>query len=78
MPRLRQVSGKDIVSLLTKEGFRKIRQKGSHVRLALKANDTFYYITVPLHSEVDRGTLKSIIRSLERCLNSEKIKELFY
>ena len=78
MSKLRRISGKEVASLLIKEGFEKVRQKGSHVRLVLKDVETSHYVTVPLHVEIDRGTLKSIIRSLERCLTSEKIKELFY
>lgn len=55
-----------------------MRQKGSHARLAIKKSDVFYYITIPLHEELDRGTPKSIIRSLERCFDADKLKQLFY
>lgn len=78
MPKLRRISGQEVTSLLIKEGFQKLRQKGSHVRLVFNQSDVSHFVTIPLHSELDRGTLKSIIRSLERCLTSEKIKELFY
>ncbi len=78
MPKLRRISGKELVRILLSEGFSEIRQIGSHVRLVKKVTTTSHYITVPLHSELDRGTFKSIIRSLERCFDEEKIKRLFY
>jgi predicted RNA binding protein YcfA (HicA-like mRNA interferase family) len=78
MPKLRRISGEDILSALTKEGFAVIRQKGSHVRLVNNNSGLNAYITIPLHKEIDRGTLKSIIRSLERTFSKEKILEIFY
>lgn len=78
MPKLRVISGKKIVQILLAEGFVKIRQKGSHTRLVIKIENIFYYITVPLHEELDKGTLKSIIKSLRRCFSEEKLVELFY
>lgn len=78
MPKLRRISGEDISNALKKEGFEVLRQKGSHVRLVKNGADSKTYITVPLHKEIDRGTLKSIIRSLERVFSKEKILDIFY
>ena len=61
-----------------KEGFEVLRQKGSHVRLVKNGSDSKTYITIPLHKEIDRGTLKSIIRSLKRIFSQDKILEIFY
>jgi predicted RNA binding protein YcfA (HicA-like mRNA interferase family) len=58
MPKLPVVSGRDLTKILTKHfGFRVLRQKGSHVTLT---NDVSF-ITVPLHAELDRGTLRAIL-----------------
>lgn len=78
MPKLRRISGDEILSALIKEDFEILRQKGSHVRLVKNSSDSKTYITVPLHKEIDRGTLKSIIRSLERVFSKDKILEIFY
>ena len=78
MPKLRRISGKNLIKILLAEDFLQVRQIGSHVRLVKKISETSHYITVPLHDELDRGTLKSIIRSLYRCFDSDKIKKLFY
>jgi predicted RNA binding protein YcfA (HicA-like mRNA interferase family) len=58
MPKLPVISGQELIKILTKRfGFRVLRQKGSHVTLT---NDVCF-ITVPLHPELDRGTLNAIL-----------------
>jgi len=58
MPKLPVISGNDLIKILTKRfGFRVLRQKSSHVTLT---ND-ICFITVPLHEELDRGTLNAIL-----------------
>ena len=58
MARLPVLSGQDLVSVLTKSGFRVVRQKGSHVSLQKGAFKT----VVPLHPELARGTLLAILK----------------
>jgi predicted RNA binding protein YcfA (HicA-like mRNA interferase family) len=52
------LSGKDIVKALSKKGFVLRRQTGSHI--IMKAGRI--QVVIPNHYEVDRGTLRSIIR----------------
>jgi predicted RNA binding protein YcfA (HicA-like mRNA interferase family) len=46
---------------LTKAGFEVVGRKGSHVRLKKKTPTKTYIVIVPMHPEIKRGTLKSII-----------------
>ncbi len=62
MPPLPVISGSTCIAALAKIGYRSARQKGSHVRLECTGRPP---VTVPLHSEIDRGTLRSIIRTAE-------------
>ena len=78
MPKLRRISGKSLVKLLCDQGFSVVRQKGSHVRLTLKKGGGECAITVPLHDEMDRGTLKAIARPLGQYLSKEVIRNIFY
>lgn len=58
-PKLPRISGLELIKLLSRNfGFIPIRQKGSHVTLT---NDNIY-LTVPLHKELDRGTLHAILK----------------
>lgn len=43
-------------------GFREITQEGSHVKFARKLPEGTRTATVPRHSEVASGTLRSILR----------------
>ena len=59
MPPLPILSGKEMIAVLKRHEFIEARQKGSHVRM--KHGDG-RATTVPLHKELDRGTLRAILR----------------
>ena len=73
MPRkLRILSGKEVIKVLEKKGLSITRTVGSHVRLSSKTNDgENFHITIPLHKELKKGTLKGIISELERYISLE-------
>jgi predicted RNA binding protein YcfA (HicA-like mRNA interferase family) len=60
MSKLPRLSGRDCVKALEKVGFEVKRQEGSHI--VLRRNDPFAQLVVPDHKELDRGTLRAIIR----------------
>ncbi|RLI75461.1 type II toxin-antitoxin system HicA family toxin [Archaeoglobales archaeon] len=71
MPELRTLSGKEVVKIFPKFGFEVTSQKGSHVKLRRvlpKWNKTNF--NNPLHKELDKGTLKAIIRQASRYILS--------
>lgn len=53
------VSGERLVRALERKGWTQVRQRGSHVRL--KHPDHANALTVPLHRELKRGTLRGIL-----------------
>ncbi len=60
MGKLPVVSGQEAISAFAKAGWRVARQKGSHVSLVQPGNTNV--LTVPMHKELDRGLLRSLIR----------------
>jgi len=58
--RLPVISGREFVRAMAKLGFALDRQKGSH--LILFRADPPTTLSVPDHHELDRGTLRSLIR----------------
>lgn len=60
MPKLRVLSGDDVCSILAKNGFDRIHQRGSHI--IMKDAKHGRTVPVPNHKELDRGTLGGIIR----------------
>jgi predicted RNA binding protein YcfA (HicA-like mRNA interferase family) len=70
MPKI--FSSKEVVSVLLREGFIFISQKGSHAKFRRTARGEVTTVIVPMgKSEIPLGTLRSIIRQ------SELSKELF-
>jgi Predicted periplasmic or secreted lipoprotein len=61
--KLPVISGEKAIKALSKAGFIVIRQRGSHVRLKNTTFERTINVTAPLHDILDRGTLKSIIRT---------------
>lgn len=59
MPALPVLSGDEVVSAMAKLGYEVRRIRGSHVRLVAAGRPP---LSVPRHSELDRGTLRTIIR----------------
>lgn len=60
MSKLPRVSGRECVSALLKTGFYITRQSGSHIML--RRDDPFARTTIPNYRELDKGTLRAIIR----------------
>jgi predicted RNA binding protein YcfA (HicA-like mRNA interferase family) len=58
-PALPVVSGTDAIRILGKVGFERTSQRGSHVKLR---HTNGRVVIVPLHKELARGTLRSILR----------------
>ncbi len=58
MPKLPVTSGQRAVKALSKLGFVAVRQRGSHVVMKGRGRT----VAVPLHPELDRGTLRAILR----------------
>ena len=67
MSRLPRISGQECVKTLAKVGFYLRRQQGSH--LILRRDNPFAQVVVPAHKELDKGTLRSIIRQAQLGVN---------
>ncbi len=59
-PRQPVVSGAALIGALERDGWRVVRQHGSHVRL--KKENRRSALVVPLHKEIRKGTLGAILR----------------
>ena len=63
MIQLPRLSGRELVKVLGKVGFELIRQHGSH--MILRRQDPWAQTVIPDHKELDRGTLRAILRQTE-------------
>ena len=79
MPKLRNLSGKDVVRILSWFGFKVVSQRGSHVKLRrILLDGAKQTLTIPLHEELDKGTLRAIFRQALRYIPEEELKSHFY
>jgi predicted RNA binding protein YcfA (HicA-like mRNA interferase family) len=70
-PKPPLLSGRKLVKIYQKPGYRKVSQKGSHIKL--KNDENGSVAIIPDHKEIDRWTLKTILRETE--VSEEKIKK---
>lgn len=71
MASLPVVSGRECVKALRRLGYEVARQRGSHVRMRCPGRTP---VTVPMHDELDRGTPRSILRTVD--VTPDEFREL--
>lgn len=78
MPKLKRLSGKDVIVFCEQRGFKISRQKGSHINLARIISESKQVVTIPNHKEMDRGTLHNIFKKLLSFIPETELKKFFY
>jgi predicted RNA binding protein YcfA (HicA-like mRNA interferase family) len=78
MPKLRSLSGLDLLRIFSKFGFVKFSQRGSHVKLRREIAGRRQILTIVLHREVDKGTLHAIFRQALRYIAEEELAPHFF
>ncbi|MCX6378112.1 MAG: type II toxin-antitoxin system HicA family toxin [Armatimonadetes bacterium] len=70
--KLRTLSANEVLSILTANGFVRVSQKGSHVKMRSELPESRITVIVPVHGrELPIGTLTAIIKQ------SGLLRELF-
>lgn len=77
MPKLRRLSGDDVVSIFRGFGFRVAGQRGSHIKLARESPSGRQVLTIPAHRELDTGTLRAIVRQADRFVAADELEPHF-
>jgi predicted RNA binding protein YcfA (HicA-like mRNA interferase family) len=76
----RDMGGAELAALLSKYGYKIIRQTGSHIRLTSTSKGFEHHITIPKHKLLRVGTLSSIVNDIAAYLEIERqklVEELF-
>ncbi|PIP29702.1 hypothetical protein COU12_01905 [Candidatus Jorgensenbacteria bacterium CG10_big_fil_rev_8_21_14_0_10_54_38] len=75
MPKLKTLSGDDVIKVLGRFGFLVVSQRGSHVKLQREGSGgSKQTLIIPRHAELDRGTLGAIYRQALRYLPEDKLQ----
>lgn len=78
MPKLKRLSGAEIIAILEQFGFEVHSQRGSHVklrRISISGKET---LTVPNHRQIDIGTCRAIYRQACRYIPESNLFHYFY
>ena len=79
MPKLKSLSGEDVIRILSQFGFAISSQRGSHAKLRRVLSDgTKQTLTIPRHKELDKGTLRVIYKQALRYIPEEQVRPHFY
>jgi predicted RNA binding protein YcfA (HicA-like mRNA interferase family) len=78
MPKLKVQSGLTVVKILKSFGFFVFSQRGSHIKVKRLLGGINQIVTVPNHKEIDKGTLKAIIRQASRFIPEIELRKKFY
>jgi len=78
MPKLRQLSGKEVISFFEQKGFIVCRQKGSHVNMSRIVSERKQVLTILNHKEINRGTLHEIFKQASHFVLESELREYFY
>ena len=78
-PRLRNLSGRQVVRVLAAHGFVLVGTRGSHAKLRrLVTGSAPQVLTVPLHKALAPGTLHAIYRQACRYIPEHVLREDFF
>ena len=78
MPKLKVLSGADVIKIFLNFGFIVFSQKGSHIKLRRELGDTKQTLVIPNHKEIDRGTLNEIVKQSSKYISPEDLQKEFY
>jgi predicted RNA binding protein YcfA (HicA-like mRNA interferase family) len=78
MPKLRRLSGSQVILALKDFGFSIAGQRGSHIKLARIEEGRRQTLTIPNHKEIDTGTLRAIYRQASLYVHENELKRHFY
>ena len=78
-PRLRRLSAREVLAVLKRFGFEVVSTRGSHAKLRRVTGDAERQtLTLPLHKELDPGTIRAIYCQATRFISEKELKPWFY
>ena len=77
MPKLRDISGKKLVSVFESFGFVVVSQKGSHIKMS-RLRSSLQTLVIPNHESIAKGTIKEIYKQALKYISGSDLKKIFY
>ena len=77
--KLKDLSGKDIVKFLERNGFSVYKIRGSHCKMRRFVSGRDQTLMIPMHSSIAKGTLHDIYSQISEYLpESLEVKKFFF
>ncbi len=77
-PKLKRLSGDEVIAIFEGFGFEVHSRRGSHVKLRRLVSEAKETLTIAAHSELDAGTLRAIIRQASRFIPMSELRKVFW
>ena len=79
MPKLKIISGDEVIKIFLSFGFVVASQRGSHIKLRrVLSNRIKQTLTIPNHRELDKGTIQAIYRQAMRYIPEQDLMPHFF
>ena len=79
MPRLRRLNSRQVLRILRGFGFEVASMRGSHAKLVrMTASGERQVLTVPVHSQMQTGTVRAIYRQASRFVPDDELRAKFF
>lgn len=78
MPKLKDFSGKEVLSFFESNSFSIVSQHGSHIKLRRVIGGNKQTLIIPNHSSIRKGTIREIFNQAVRYIPEETLRAFFY
>lgn len=76
--KLKVLSGKDVIKILSFFGFSVYSQKGSHIKLKRSVSADVEILLIPDRNPIAKGTLKAIFNQASKFVSKSELRKYFY
>jgi predicted RNA binding protein YcfA (HicA-like mRNA interferase family) len=78
-PRLKRLTGREVLRALASCGFEVVASRGSHAKLRrVLPGGEKQILTVPIHRNLDIGTIQAIFRQASRFIPEVELRKFFF
>ena len=79
MTRLKRLTSREVLRILAGFGFEIVSMRGSHAKLVrIAVSGERQVLTVPVHSQLQVGTVRAIYRQASRFVPDEELRSKFF
>ena len=77
-PKLKELSGDEVIAIFERFGFRVHNQKGSHIKMRRIVGGVKETLLIPNHHVIAKGTVRAIFNQASAYLSQTDLHPFFY